>query len=87
MDFRNTGKGIALGKVSEEDLLDVNMDTRFRKAIRSEDDVIARLGTTNQIGLLGHSQSITAHCGKYAVCNQTTKIKLQLRFKEKQAWL
>lgn len=53
MDFRNTGKGIALGKVSEEDLLDVNMDTRFRKAVRSEDDVIAGLGTSNQTSLFG----------------------------------
>lgn len=53
IDFRNTGKGIALGKVSEEDLLDVNMDTRFRKAVRSEDDVIAGLGTSNQTSLYG----------------------------------
>lgn len=53
MDFRNTGKGIALGKVSEEDLLDVNMDTRFRKTVRSEDDVIAGLGTSNQTSLFG----------------------------------
>lgn len=53
MDFRNTGKGIALGKVSEEDLLDVNMDTRFRKTVRSEDDVIAGLGTRNQTSLFG----------------------------------
>lgn len=53
MDFRNTGKGIALGKVSEEDLLDVNMYTRFRKAVRSEDDVIAGLGTSNQTSLFG----------------------------------
>lgn len=53
IDFRNTGKGIALGKVSEEDLLDVNMDTRFRKTVRSEDDVIAGLGTSNQTSLYG----------------------------------
>lgn len=51
IDFRYTGKGIALGKVSEEDLLDVNMDTRFRKAVRSEGDIIAGLGTSNQVSL------------------------------------
>ena len=53
INFRSTGKGIALGKVSEEDLLDVNMDTRFRKAVRSENDVIAGLGTSNQTSLFG----------------------------------
>lgn len=51
IDFRSTGKGIAIGKVSEEDLLDVNMDTRFRKTVRSEDDVIADLGTNKQVSL------------------------------------
>lgn len=53
INFRSTGKGIAIGKVSEEDLFDVNMDTRFRKAVRSEDDVIAGLGTSNQVSLIG----------------------------------
>ena len=53
INFRSTGKGIAIGKVSEEDLFDVNMDTRFRKAVRSEDDVIAGLGTSNQVSLQG----------------------------------
>ena len=53
IDFRSTGKGIAIGKVSEEDLLDVNMDTRFRKTVRSEDDIIAGLGTSNQTSLFG----------------------------------
>lgn len=53
IDFRSTGKGIAIGKVSEEDLFDVNMDTRFRKAVRCEDDVIAGLGTSKQVSLQG----------------------------------
>lgn len=51
IDLRHTGKGIAFGKVSEEDLFDVNMDTRFRKAVRCEGDVIAGLGTSNQTSL------------------------------------
>lgn len=53
INFRNTGKGIAIGKVSEEDLFDVNMNTRFRKDVRSEGDVIAGLGTSNQTSLFG----------------------------------
>lgn len=53
INFRSTGKGIAIGKVSEEDLFDVNMDTRFRKDVRSEGDVIAGLGTSNQVSLIG----------------------------------
>ncbi len=57
INFRSTGKGIAIGKVSEEDLFDVNMDTRFRKAVRSENDVIAGLGG-NQISLQGLKDDI-----------------------------
>ena len=53
INFRSTGKGIAIGKVSEEDLLDVNMDARFRKVVRCEGDIIAGLGTTNQVSLQG----------------------------------
>lgn len=67
MDFRSTGKGIALGKVSEEDLFDVNMDTRFRKAVRSEDDVVAGLGTTNQTSLLGKANK------KWTLIGNTTQ--------------
>lgn len=52
IDLRHTGKGIAFGKVSEEDLFDVNMDTRFRKDVRSEGDVIAGLGS-KQVSLQG----------------------------------
>lgn len=58
INFRSTGKGIAIGKVSEEDLFDVNMDTRFRKAVRSEDDVIAGLGTSNQVSLIGFKNDL-----------------------------
>ena len=57
MDFRNTGKGIAIGKTAEEDLFDVNMDTRFRKAVRSEGDIIAGLGMSNQVSLQGLANS------------------------------
>lgn len=66
MDFRNTGKGIALGKVSEEDLLDVNMDTRFRKAVRCEGDVIAGLGTSKQVSLQGLKDDIMGGGSAYA---------------------
>ena len=51
INFNNSGKGIAFGKYSEGNDFDVNMDTRFRKAVRSEDDVIAGLGTSNQVSL------------------------------------
>lgn len=59
IDLRHTGKGIAFGKVSEEDLFDVNMDTRFRKAVRSEGDIIAGLGTSNQASLQGLEKSVS----------------------------
>lgn len=68
MDFRHTGKGIAFGKVSEEDLFDVNMDTRFRKAVRSEGDIIAGLGTGKQVSLQGLPSlisSINANINNY----------------------
>ncbi len=51
--------------------------------ITAQNDIIAGLGTDKQVSLQGHAQSITVHCGKYAVCHQVSKIKLQLRFKEK----
>ena len=53
LDFNKNGKGIALGKVSEEDGFDCNMNTRFRQNVRSDGDVIAGLGTTEQTSLLG----------------------------------
>mgnify|MGYP003275854908 CR=1 FL=1 len=33
MDFRSTGKGIAIGKVSEKDIFEIGMDADFRKGI------------------------------------------------------
>lgn len=33
MDFRSTGKGLAIGKVSEKDIFEVGMDADFRKSI------------------------------------------------------
>lgn len=51
INFNNSGKGIAFGKYSENDDFDVNMDTMFRKDIRSEGDVIADLGTNKQVSL------------------------------------
>ena len=68
IDFRNTGKGIAIGKTAEEDLFDVNMDTRFRKAVRSEGDIIAGLGTGKQVSLQGLPSlisSINANINNY----------------------
>lgn len=51
MDFRSTGKGIAFGKVSEEDSLDINMATMFRQGIKGVSDVIAGYGTDNEVSL------------------------------------
>lgn len=53
INLNNSGKGIAFGKYSENNDFDVNMDTRFRKAVRSEGDIIAGLGTSNQVSLIG----------------------------------
>ena len=53
INFNNSGKGIAFGKYSEGNDFDVNMDTMFRKAVRSERDIIAGLGTSNQVSLQG----------------------------------
>ena len=57
INFNNSGKGIAFGKYSEGDNFDVNMDTMFRKAVRSEGDVVAGLGTSNQVSLQGLANS------------------------------
>lgn len=67
INFRNTGEGIAFGKVSEEDIFDVNMETLFRKDIKSEGDVIAGLGTTNQVSLQGIKTDIgSAYTGGWS---------------------
>lgn len=55
INFNNSGRGIAFGKYSEDNDFDVNMDARFRKAVRCEDDVIAGLGTSNHVSLQGLS--------------------------------
>lgn len=77
IDFRSTGKGIAIGKVSEEDLFDLNMNTRFRKDVRSEGDVIAGLGTSNQISLQGLKTSNQASLEglNKSISNLNTKIE------------
>lgn len=59
LDFKANGKGLALGKVSTEDGFDCNMETRFRKDVRSDGDVIAGLGTTEQTSLLSLNTKVT----------------------------
>ena len=51
LDFKNGGTGLAIGKVAEEDGLDVGFTIRFRQDVRSEGDVIANLGGTDQVSL------------------------------------
>lgn len=58
MDFRGTGKGIGIGKVSESDVLEVALETRFYEDLRSDGDVIAGLGTANQASLLDANTKI-----------------------------
>ena len=58
INLNNSGKGIAFGKYSENDDFDVNMNTMFRKAVRSEGDIIAGLGTSNQVSLQGLKDDI-----------------------------
>ena len=77
INFNNSGKGIAFGKYSENDDFDVNMDTRFRKAVRSEGDVIAGLGTSNQVSLQGLKTSNQASLQelKTTISNLDTKVE------------
>lgn len=68
INFNNSGRGIAFGKYSEDNDFDVNMDTRFRKDVRSEGDIISDLGTNKQVSLRGlQSQvnTINGHVGTY----------------------
>lgn len=68
INFNNSGRGIAFGKYSEDNDFDVNMDTRFRKDVRSEGDVIAGLGTGKQVslkGLLSLINSVSAQVNNY----------------------
>lgn len=49
MDFRNTGKGIAFGKVSEKDALEIAMETDLRKIVNvyaANGNLVARIGTS-----------------------------------------
>ena len=77
INFNNSGKGIAFGKYSENDDFDVNMDTRFRKAVRSEGDIIAGLGTSNQVSLQGLKTSNQASLQelKTNISNLDTKVE------------
>lgn len=51
IDLKGNGRGVSFGKVSTEDGFDVNMLTRFRQDVRSEGDIVAGLGSTNQVSL------------------------------------
>lgn len=51
MDFKADGMGVAFGKVATDEGFDVDMVTRFRQDVRSEGDVIANLGESNQLSL------------------------------------
>ena len=64
INFNNSGKGIAFGKYSESNDFDVNMDTMFRKAVRSEGDIIAGLGTSNQVSLQGLKNTVNTFIEK-----------------------
>ena len=56
MDFRSGGKGIAIGKVAETDGFDVDMDTRFRRAVNMQGNLsasnVSMTGTVNITGSL-----------------------------------
>ena len=58
IDFNKSGKGISFGRVSEADGFDCDLETRFRQAVRSDADVIANMGGTNQVSLTGLNESI-----------------------------
>ncbi|MDE6697936.1 MAG: DUF859 domain-containing protein [Lachnospiraceae bacterium] len=45
IDFNSNGKGLALGKVSTDDGLDVNMDAIFRMGIKGGTNVVTEAGT------------------------------------------
>ncbi|MDE6208449.1 MAG: DUF859 domain-containing protein [Lachnospiraceae bacterium] len=45
IDFNSNGKGLALGKVSTDDGLDVNMDAIFRMGIKGGTNVVTEVGT------------------------------------------
>ena len=56
MDFRTGGKGIAIGKVAEADGFDVDMETRFRRAVNMQGNLsasnVSMTGTVNITGSL-----------------------------------
>lgn len=51
MDFHSGGKGIAFGKSALADLFSVALANRFAESLRSDKDVIAGLGTSEQVSL------------------------------------
>lgn len=61
IDFNKSGKGIAFGRVSESDGFDCDLETRFRQGVRSDSDVIANLGGTNQISLASISPTLISN--------------------------
>lgn len=66
MDFRSTGKGMAIGKVSEGDYFDVGMNTKIRGDLTVTGDAQAR---TKIVSVCGSDTAGTA--GWYKVASQT----------------
>lgn len=75
IDYAASGRGMAFGKVAEEDdLIDVNIDTRFRKAVTFDSDTDWTPLTLNT-GTFKPYDNVETNTPKYRIRGKTVEIR------------